>query len=343
MSVLVKPITSKIYQEFYEATQTLIKPPLFLPKQFSDKLWGVVAYKEEIIIGGWIGHKRGDYPIIKNFTQGVWFDSFPIVFNTDEKEIILLQVVSSAKELAQKDGIVLFSITHWSREILEDTSLLQIPQKNATFIVDLSLGVEALWKNLKSKLRNMIRKAEKNDVIVFKANGEEALNYLADFQELRATTQQRAIGKNKRASMLLKSNEYFKNVLRNNNASFFVAMYNNQIAAMALMVQTGNTTYYYSGGSNIELNKLTAASSLLIWKAIEISCQEGLSFFDLGGVPLNPTPEHPAYGVYLFKQGYGGEYKEYDSGKIIVCKWKYKLLRIVLDNKIVLRFVSKNE
>jgi len=68
-----------------------------------------------------------------------------------------------------------------------------------------------------------------------------------------------------------------------------------------------------------------------------------LSYFDMGGVPVSPDINHPAYGVYTFKKSFGGEYKEYNSGKIIISPIKYKLLNFVLKNRKLLRIISKNE
>ena len=88
--------------------------------------------------------------------------------------------------------------------------------------------------------------------------------------------------------MLLKSNTFFTNILLNYNSTLYVAKYKESVAAVALMIHSGNTTYYYSGGSDYQLNHLTAASAYLVFYAMCDSLIKGYPIFDMGGVPVNP-------------------------------------------------------
>ena len=124
------------------------------------------------------------------------------------------------------------------------------------------------------------------------------------------------------------------------NTTLFVGIADNQVATVALMIQSGNTVYYYSGGSDYELNKKYSCSAYVLWKAICWFNSQGIDVFDMGGVPVSPSKEHPAYGVYAFKRSFGGAYQEFDGGKIIISHWKYKLLNWLLSQRKVLRFFS---
>ena len=112
------------------------------------------------------------------------------------------------------------------------------------------------------------------------------------------------------------------------------------MATVALMLQSGATVYYYSGGSDYELNKKYSCSAYILWKAICWFNEQGTDIFDMGGVPAQPTKNHPAYGVYAFKRSFGGEYREFEIGKIIISCWKHKLLNWILSQRKVLRFFS---
>ena len=170
--------------------------------------------------------------------------------------------------------------------------------------------------------------------------GEESLVYLSDFQRLRQQTQQHAIKKHARASMLLKSDEFFRSLFLNNNSIIIIGKADNQVATVALMVQSGKTVYYYSGGSDYELNKKYSCSAFILWKSICYCNELGIKYFDMGGVPSQPSKDHPAYGVYAFKRSFGGEYVEFDCGKIIINKWKYILLNFILSQRKLLRLFS---
>ena len=87
-------------------------------------------------------------------------------------------------------------------------------------------------------------------------------------------------------------------------------------------------------------NKQYSCSAFIIWKAICYFNEQGLDIFDMGGVPVKPTKDHPAYGVYAFKRSFGGEYQEFKAGDIIISSFKYKILEFILSQRKILRFFS---
>ena len=339
--IIYEKLSEKHYKDFLEICKTKDFAPLLLSKQFSSNLWGVIALQNNKVIGGLVGLLRGNKPLVKHFTKGIWFDSYPIFSVEYNKLESIKSLINFAKQQAKKEGVILFNFTHWVRQT--EGIDFDIAEKTATFVLDLSCEIETLWKKVDSKQRNIIRKGEKNNVSIEILQKSEALKYLDDFQQLRQTTQNRAVTKNASSSMLLKSNNFFADIFKNLNAYLFIAKYEKKIASVALMIQSGTAIYYYSGGSDIEMNKQTGASAFLIWKAIEFAKSLNLSFFDMGGVPVLPDKNHPAYGVYVFKKSFGGEYHEYNSGKIIISSTKYKLLDFAMKNRKLLRFISKKE
>lgn len=196
-------------------------------------------------------------------------------------------------------------------------------------------------KQMDSKQRNIVRKAQKAGVTIEQYTATEALAHLREFQQLRSETQQRAIDHNRQASMLLKSDKFFADILTNYDSTLYLAVVNQQTAAVALMLHSGKTTYYYSGGSNHELNRQTGASAYLIHYAMCDAAARGQHWFDMGGVPVNPEATHPAYGVYKFKQSYGGEYMEARNGSFVINKLKYTFLNQIKKHRRLLRLMSK--
>lgn len=331
-------INKLTYQQIVVFMADSVFGNLLLPNTYMNQQWGVVAVDNNLVVGGWIGTLRGNGKYTRFLTRSVYFDSYPILKEGYERE--LLALVQYVQQQAHKDGIIQLNLTHWVRG--ENKLNVPLTSKCATFLIDLSKSIDELWKDVDSKQRNIIRKGEKNEVEVLVLQGERAVNYLHDFQTLRQVTQSRAIGKNAKASMLLKSNDYFRNILLQPSATLFVGKYDSEVASVALMLQGGQTVYYYSGGSNRDVNRKTGCSAYVIWKAIEYFKNRGdITYFDMGGVPVNPTKEHPAYGVYEFKRSFGGTYMEFDNGAIVINKWKYALLSFVLKNRKLLRVLSK--
>ena len=335
--IKIQPITAELYPSFYEMVQASQWGNPMLPTTYQSSLWGDVVLKDDKVIGGWVGTIRGNIPIAKIITKSVYFDSYP-VFETDEmKNLYQDSLITSMKLRAKREGITIFNLTHWVRGC---GMLVDVKEKGATFFSVLHKTEEDLWKEVESKQRNCIRKGEKSGVECIVCNGEDSIRYLADFQRLRQRTQQHAIGKNAKASMLLKSDEFFKKLFLDKNTTLFIGIADNQVASVALMIQSGKTIYYYSGGSDYELNKKYSCSAYVIWKAICYASRLGVEVFDMGGVPVSPSKEHPAYGVYAFKRSFGGEYREFDAGKIVISAWRYQLLNWLLSQRKLLRFFS---
>jgi lipid II:glycine glycyltransferase (peptidoglycan interpeptide bridge formation enzyme) len=76
------------------------------------------------------------------------------------------------------------------------------------------------------------------------------------------------------------------------------------LAAMFLSISADRASYLY-GASSDEGRSLRAPYALQ-WTAMEKARQAGCISYDLFGVAPRPDPEHPLYGLYRFKSGFGG-------------------------------------
>ncbi len=332
------PVNAEVYPAFYEMIQSTQWGNPMLPVDYDERLWGdVIIIDNQLVAGGWVGTIRGDVPLMRRIAKAVYFDSYPIFINECIEIKYYSKLLGHIKQHAIRDNIVMLNLTHWVRK---EGNMVDVTEKSASFVTELNTTEELLWKRVESKQRNCIRKGEKSGVEFEVCKTQDSLKYLGDFQKLRMLTQQHAIGKNQHASMLLKSDNFFKKLLLLPTTTLFVGKIQNQIATVALMIQSGQSAYYYSGGSNYELNRQYSCSSFVIWKAMCYYNNLGVRFFDMGGVPVNPNKEHPAFGVYAFKRSFGGEYMEFNGGHIIISPWKYKLLKFILSQRKVLRFFS---
>lgn len=336
-TIKIIPVNADVYPAFYTMVQSTQWGNPMLPVEYHDSLWGNIIYINDEIIGGWVGSIRGDIPVARIITKSVYFDSYPIFKTKALEEHYISIFIDKVKNHAKKDGVVMLNLTHWARGVQLNSDLGEI---NATFLNTLQCTEEELWTNIERTQRNKIRKGEKNNVEVLILQKENSLKYLNDFQLLRQKTQRHALLNNSKASMLLKAKEYFEKLFKDSKTTLFVALVNGKTASVALMLHSGDTVYYYSGGSDYELNKATGASAYLIWKALCFYRENGTKFFDMGGAPVKPDKNHPAYGVYTFKKSFGGEYMEFDGGKMIIAPFRYKLLQFLLSQRKLLRLFS---
>lgn len=333
----ILPITEDLYIAYYKLVVNTQWGNPILPSTYSSSLWGCVIIDEYEVVGGWVGMIKGDTPIVGILTKSVYFDSYPIFVSNEIKEQYQELLVCFTREYAKKEGVIMLHLTHWVRG---NNLLLDSIEPNATFATSLHLTKEELWKLVESKQRNCVRKGEKSGVECIVCKGNDSIPYLSDFQRLRQQTQKHAITKHSQASMLLKSDAFFQKLFMSANTTLFIGKVDNQVATVALMIQSGRTVYYYSGGSDYELNKQYSCSAFIIWKAICYFNEQGLDIFDMGGVPVKPAKDHPAYGVYAFKRSFGGEYQEFMAGDIIISSFKYKILKFILSQRKILRFLS---
>ncbi|MNL20151.1 Lipid II:glycine glycyltransferase [compost metagenome] len=72
----------------------------------------------------------------------------------------------------------------------------------------------------------------------------------------------------------------------------------------------GNKTWYlYGASSNSHRNLMP--NYLLQWEMIKMAIQNGSDIYDLRGVSGVVDENHPQYGLYRFKKGFGAEFTEF--------------------------------
>ena len=337
--IKIIPISAELYPAYYNMVQQTVWGNPMLPANYSNKLWGYVVFADDVIIGGWVGTLRGDIPIARIITKSVYFDSYPIFFSEKYEREYQTILIDAIKQHADQDNVVMLNLTHWVRG---EKLPLDINELGASFITNLHTSEDDLWAKVESKQRNCIRKGEKSGVKIYSFQKEKALAYLKDFQNLRQRTQQHAIKNNAQASMLLKSDDFFINLIKNNRTILANVIHNNKCVAAVTFIIGGKTAYAHMSGSDSEANKTTGAGTYYYWKAIEHFMDLGYDQFDFGGCPCNPVQEDSAYGIFMFKQGFGGDYQEFSCGKIIIASLRYKLLQFLLSQRKLLRLLSKN-
>lgn len=340
MNFRIEKISSNNYSQFRSLILHNRWGNITLPNKYESNIWGGIVLNDNQIIGGWCGIIRGDKTLIRWIAKSVYFDAYPIFGTVEQAEKYQEILMKTMYDWAKREHIIMFNLTHWVRGI--EMPYLQ-RRKVATYLLPLQKTSEEQWKLVESKQRNIVRKGEKNGVKMKVLQGEDAIAELPTLQSLREQTQKHAISRNANASMLLKSDSFFENIIRHTDSTLFIGSVDNRPATAAIMIVSGETAYYYSGGSDYELNRQTGSSAYVIWKAIEYYREQpSVKYLDMGGVPVKPKTNHPAYGVYAFKRSFGGQYMEYDAGAIIINKFKYMLLKGTLAQRKILRLFSKS-
>ena len=181
-----------------------------------------------------------------------------------------------------------------------------------TVAMDLS-NEEAIWNNLSSKNRNVIRKALKNNVEIRSGFNSELLE---TFKEIYNKTMDRD-----NADSYYYFKEGFYNSLLNDlkdNTDVYYAVYDNKVIASSIILKCNGKLSYHLSGSLKEYGSL-AASNLLLYEVAKWGSKNGYKTFHLGGGVGSKEDN-----LYHFKKAFNkGEDYQYSIGRIIFNQKKY--------------------
>ncbi len=188
-------------------------------------------------------------------------------------------------------------------------------QPPSTVILDLSKTEEELLAGMKSKTRYNIRLAAKKGVTV-KITGIEDLPEWYDLYRITA----------ERDKIALHSYDYYERIFnlaaeqseaesgdeikKTPALQLLQAVIDGTAEAGIITSRQGargadcRAIYLYGASSNNKRNHMP--SYALQWEAIKQASAAGCTSYDFFGIPPVDNPEHPMYGLYRFKTGFGG-------------------------------------
>lgn len=201
-----------------------------------------------------------------------------------------------------------------------------VPMKPISNVIDLGKTIamdlsspELIWENIHSKNRNMIRKAEKNGIVIEHGQGMELFD---KFIEIYNAT----MDKDHAEEYYYFKRPFYESIhndLRNNYEMFYAKL-EDKIIAMSIMIFANGRMNYHLSGSDIEYRNL-APSNLLLYKAALWGCEQGFRTFHLGGGVGSGEDN-----LYKFKAAFNkvSDY-QFSIGKQIFDQEKYdELVRI---------------
>lgn len=168
-------------------------------------------------------------------------------------------------------------------------------------VLDLSRKEEEILAGMKPKTRYNIRLTQKRGVKVFPAS----LHLLPAFYELYRQTAERndfQLCEYRHFSAL------FSTAFSQPDSTeilFLLAKHDLDLLAGAIIAISGRTATYLFGASANEKRNLMGPYAIQ-WTAIQIARARGCLHYDLGAVSPGKDPDHPCFGLYRFKTGFGG-------------------------------------
>lgn len=170
-------------------------------------------------------------------------------------------------------------------------------QPEATLLLDLTPELESLRDAFKPKTRYNLSLAERRGVRVRASR---------DVRTFATLSEQTA----RRQGISLPGAPYYQAALEvfdeDDGVRLYLAEHQGRPLAGIMVFRFGTTAYYLFGGST-EAGREMMPNYLLHWTAMIDFRRLGCRTYDWWGIPADPAPDHPWFGLYRFKTGFGGE------------------------------------
>lgn len=175
----------------------------------------------------------------------------------------------------------------------------QIQFRN-TVTLDLTRSEDELLAAMKQKTRYNVRLAVKKGVRV-RAGGP------ADFDLLYRLYAETSL----RDGFAIRSAAYYRDVwgtlIEAGRAQPLIAEVDGEPVSALILFHVARTAWYFYGMSR-DAHREKMPNHLLQWEAIRWAREQGALTYDFWGAPDNLVESDPLWGVWKFKEGFGGEF-----------------------------------
>lgn len=177
-------------------------------------------------------------------------------------------------------------------------SATQVQYRN-TLVLDLTQSEDAILKNMSQSTRYKVRYAPKHGVTVRTGSAVD----LPLLYRLYAET-------GKRDGFLTRPFSYYEDewgaLMQAGIAHPLIAEFEGQALAHVILFRFGRTCWYFYGASSIE-NRNLMPTYLLQWEAMRWAKSQGCTRYDFWGAPDDFADSDPMWGVFRWKEGFGGQ------------------------------------
>ena len=251
----------------------------------------------------------------------------PVVQNSKFKFQIIKTLLQQLVHLGKTEGAAFIRINPiWERSeennmLFKQLGFRAAPMQThpeASWKLDIVPLEEQLFSGMRKTTRYLVRKALDNKDIAVEQSA--SVVDVATFSAMHEKV-------SRRQAFVPFSREYLENefqvFLKDDGARLFFGKYKGEIAAAAFVVFWSGIGFYHHAASLPQFSKFSIPY-LLQWEAIREAKRRGCLLYDFWGYADPKTlPKHPWAGPTLFKQGFGGEAKEYIKTQDYPLSWKY--------------------
>jgi FemAB-related protein (PEP-CTERM system-associated) len=202
-------------------------------------------------------------------------------------------ITKELENLARKNDVDYLEIREPNLKVEKSLKSFEKKLTYLNFVINLNRSLEDIWKSFDKKVRNSIRKAEKNNVKVI----EGAKKDLEEFYRLYLNTM-------KKLGSPPHSFEFFDNVFKfcSKSVKLLFAVCNDKKIAASIFFLHNKKIYYWKNVSDHEYLHLRP-NDLILFKMIEWGQKKNYESLDLGRSRMGS-------GGFLFKKRWGGKMNE---------------------------------
>lgn len=265
---------------------------------------------------------------------------------------VMKQLTDGAKELAKKYNAIVLRIepdiekndedfrkivTNLGYKIKDDAKDFK-DEIQPRFVFRLNIKdktEEEIMAGFHQKWRYNIRLATKKGVIIKEGTKED----LKDFHKIMMET-------GSRDGFIIRPLQYFEkmydNMVPKGHMKLLMAYYEDKPISGVIPIFYGNKTWYLYGASSNQHRNLMP-NYLLQWEMIKMAIQRHDDIYDFRGVSGVIDENHPQYGLYRFKKGFGATFTEFIGEIYIPYKpLKYKIYKLSEKTFRMLRQIKRN-
>lgn len=185
-------------------------------------------------------------------------------------------------------------------------------------VIDLTNDEETLFSNVHSKHRNVIKKAQKDGVMIEKGSNEKLIS---DYYQLDVETWKRSDKASSGENAIRKQLEKL-----GNQAIIYMAYLEGEAQSGAIYYYNSQMCYYMHGAN--KNGPHIGSGNLLQWQAILDMKALGVKQFSFVGCRINEDENSKYHGIQRFKERFGGELIQGYMFKMVLNPFMFNLSQL---------------
>lgn len=235
-----------------------------------------------------------------------WLHGPVLHCSSDKWNVVLSNYFRTVKSLSKWGGVYSGTMPYGVVNKVNTEELVGKKHSSwGTFLVDLTIPTEEIWKNLKSSARKNLRKFDSSGIEVRIVDNLDDLSEL--YGELCKWT--RRVGGRIYDWRYWEARFYLLNKIKAER--YYVAFKNGEPIGCLGVWQYGPIAFEFGSLQSLEsLREKTNCQDYIKWHIFKSEKDRGVNYFDLSGV--NPLPKSKKEkNIYQYKKKWGGNYLEY--------------------------------